>query len=40
MLHYGAGKEEDDMIKGTRVLMGAEATRFNDTLLGLRSRLH
>jgi hypothetical protein len=29
-----------EMIKGTRVMMGAEARRFNDTLLGLRSRLH
>jgi hypothetical protein len=28
------------MIKGTRVMMGTEATRFNNTLLGLRSRLH
>jgi hypothetical protein len=33
-------KRKTKMIKGTRVLMGAEATRFNDTLLGLRSRLH
>lgn len=28
------------VIKGTRVMMGKEATIFNDTIAGLRSRLH
>jgi len=28
------------MIKGTRILMGAEATTFNDTIAAMRSRLH